>query len=368
MRKRTALLLAVSATVIFVLAFTWILPGRVAAASYDFFAGRQIRILVGFPPAGGHDLEARVVARHLPKYIPGNPSIIVQNMPGAGGVIQATYLYRRANPDGLIFGIVGRNAPLTAILEQVEYDLTKMPAIWGISGSTLDLVRGDLLKVKTAQDLFKVDPGSIVIAGRSRTGAECFAAQLALELVGISKGYKSVCAYPGTAPIKAAMERGEVTFFQGNVAHIMAGGAFREMYERGQAVPVWHSGSITSDGKIERYDSARQLPTFYEVYREVHGKSASGVKWEAYKASTIDIGMLQRTHLFPPGTPPDRVNILRQSMARLTKDPAFVADWERVFGEKLAPAVVPVELVERLKNDFLKPAPWQDFLRKFVKD
>jgi len=106
MRKRITLLLATPMVLLIVLAFGWTQPGQLMAASDNFFAGKQIRILIGFQPAGGHDLEARVLARHLSKHIPGNPRMIVQNMPGAGGVLMTTYLYNRAKPDGLTFGVV----------------------------------------------------------------------------------------------------------------------------------------------------------------------------------------------------------------------------------------------------------------------
>lgn len=367
MRKRIALLSAAPATLILTLAFVWVSPGEVAASSHGFFAGKQMRILIGFPPGGSHDLEARVLARHLPKHIPGNPSVIVQNMPGAGGVIMTSHLHSRAEPDGLTFGLVGRGQTLIAVLEKVPYDLTRMPAIWGISGTGVDLVRGDLLKVKTFEDLLKVEPASIVVAGRSRADISCIGAVLALDLLGV-KGYKTVCAYPGTAAMAAAMERREVTFFVGIDSHIMAGGAFAEMYEKGQAVPVWQTGSITPDGKITRSPTVRgDVPTFYEVYRKVHGKAPSGIAWDAYKSVLIDLSMMLRVYALPPGTPEDRLAIVRQAMAEITKDPAFVADWERILGQELAPAVVPAGVAEQLKNDFVKPAPWQGFLRKLVK-
>ena len=77
------------------------------AEAAEPFKGKSIRILIGYPPGGGHDLEARVMARHLSKYIPGKPRIIVQNMPGAGGMIQAAYVFNRAKPNGLTIGLFG---------------------------------------------------------------------------------------------------------------------------------------------------------------------------------------------------------------------------------------------------------------------
>jgi len=157
-----------------------------------------------FSTGGGHDLEARVLARHLSKHIPGNPRMIVQNMPGAGGVLMTSYLHNRAKADGLTFAVVGRTQILFAILEKVDFDLARMPLIWGISGTNVDLVRGDLLKVNTFKDLLNVDPTQIAIGGRSRSDTSCLSGRLAMDLLGI-KGYKAVCAYQGTAPIRAAM-------------------------------------------------------------------------------------------------------------------------------------------------------------------
>jgi len=242
-----------------------------------------------------------------------------------------------------------------------------MPLIWGISGTNVDLVRGDLLKVKTFKDLLKVEPSKIAVGGRSRSDTSCLSGRLAMDLLGI-KGYKAVCAYQGTGPIKAAMERGEVTFFVGTDAHIMAGGAFAEMFEKGQAVPVWQSGNLSVEGKIANSPTVREdIPTFYDVYRRVHGKAPSGVVWDALKASSIDLGMLLRTYLLPPRIPEDRVATLRRAMVEVSKDPAFVAAWKKIFGQELAPVLVPAESGERLKNEFLKPTPWHDFLRKFAK-
>ena len=98
-----------------------------ASAPQDFYAGKRMTILIGFPPAGGHDLEARIMARHLPRHIPRLSSVVVQNMPGAGGLMMGAYMYKRANPDGLTTAVFGGTHLQSAILgEGVEYDVTKM--------------------------------------------------------------------------------------------------------------------------------------------------------------------------------------------------------------------------------------------------
>jgi tripartite-type tricarboxylate transporter receptor subunit TctC len=349
---------------IFILACAWLVASR-AMASPEF-SGKQLRILVGVSPGGGHDLESRVFARHLPKHVPGNPSVIVQNMPGAGGVLMLSHLHRRVKPDGLTFGVIGRGQFLMAILEEVAFDPSKMPALWGVSGTGVDLVRADLLNVKTAEALLKVDPRAIVVGGRGRTDNTCVAGPLALEILGI-KGYQMVCAYPGTPPIRAAMERGEITFTVTSDSSITAGGTYAEMVTKGSALPVWQTGYLTPEGRNERSPSVSgDVPTFYEVYRKVHKKSPSGILWDVYKKTTIDLSMITRVYITPPGIAADRLTALQEAMVRVTRDPAFVSEWERVFGQQLAPVTVSAPMAERLKNDFLARAPWQDFLRQFV--
>ena len=341
--------------------------GSALASSHEFFAGKRMNILIGFPPAGGHDLEARIMARHLPNHIPGLAGVVVQNMPGAGGLMMGAHLYKRVKPDGLTTAVFGGTHLQSAILgEGVEYDVGKMNLIWAVSGVRVALVR-EFLNAKTAADLTRVPPDKIVVSGRTKTDSSCMMGNLAMELLGI-KGHKSVCAYAGTAVIKAAMERGEVSFFDASDAHLVGGGAYVEMYEKKQVVPVWQAGQIRPDGKIARSPTVPEgVPTFHEAYMQVHGKPPTGPLWDAFRIlyNTVH-GSLTRVLVMPPGTPKNRIEFLRQAIESMTKDPAFVRDWEKVFGQELAPVVIPTRQAETHKEEFLKPAPWQDQLRKFI--
>jgi tripartite-type tricarboxylate transporter receptor subunit TctC len=338
------------------------------AEAAEQFEGKTIRILIGYPPGGGHDLEARVMARTLPKYLPGKPSIIVQNMPGAGGMIQAAYIYNRAKPDGLTIALFGRSHGIQALLlkpESIKYNFAKMPLIWSVAGAYLDIVR-EFLGAKSAKDLMKVEPSKIVVGGRSKGGSSCVTGQLSLSLLGI-KGYKPVCAYKGTAVIAGAFERGEVSFFNASDAHLVGGGAFVDMYQRGMVVPMWQTGILQSDGTIVRASTVRSdVPTLYEVYKDVHGKPPSGVAWDAWVALDLGMTKFQRGLVLPPGTPSGTVKVLRDGINRMARDPEFIARWEQIFGQKLAPVLVPPAEGDRIKAKFMAPAPWQEYLRKFV--
>jgi len=330
-------------------------------------SGDRIRILIGFPPAGGHDLEARVISRHLPKYLPGNPTIIVQNMPGAGGLIQGAYTYNRGKPDGSVMAIFGSSHVQANILgADVEYDVGKMPIVWAVRSVRVGIVR-EFLNAKTAKDLTTIDPSKITVAGRSKIDSSCVMGTMALTLLGV-KGYKAVCAYPGTAVIRAAIDRGEASFFEASAPHFVGGGAFVELYKKGMVVQMWQSGETTDDGKIVRSKTVHEnTPTFEEAYRQVHGKNPSGPLWDAHKILYNDVHTtLTRTLVLPPGTPPDVVNRLRTAIGKMSEDPAFVKDWERVLGVKFADSRVSALEAQKITDEFMKPAPWQNELKKFL--
>ncbi len=341
------------------------LPDGSEAASA--FNPKRIKILIGFPPAGGHDLEARVIARHLPKYLRGKPSIIVQNMPGAGGMIQGAYIYNRSDPDGTTAAIFGSSHLQANILGAgVEYDVAKMPIIWAVQSVRVGIVR-DFLKARTAKDLTTMEASKIAVAGRSKTDSSCIMGSMAMTLLGV-KDFKKVCAYAGTAVIRGAVERGEATSFEASDAHFLGSGAFVEMYKKRMVVQLWQSGVLQADGKIVRAKTVnKNTPTFEEAYKATHGKDPSGPLWDAFKMlyNTVH-STLARTLVLPPNTPRDIVDTLRTAIESMSNDRAFVKDWERVFGQEFAGARVPALEAEKVKVEFMTPAPWQKTFKEFV--
>ena len=327
------------------------------------FEGKTFNILVGFPPGGPHDLEARVFARHLRKYLPGQPRVLVQNMPGAGGMIMFSHLYSRAKPDGLAAGIFPPGAFIRQLLqEEAKFDMAQMPIVWAVSASGVTIVR-DFLKAKTARDLLRVKPSQIVLAARSAEDSASVVGGLELELLGI-KGYKHVHGYTGDAAIKAAMERDEASFFHTSDGVLVGSGVFVDMAANGRVVPLWQSGVITRDGKIVRSPALPKVATLYDVLQELRGKPPSGILWDAYEAASIKLTMLRRIWFLPPKTPQDRVDALRHAISQMADSPGFTADWERVYGQVLAPRRVSPELAEQLTKELLQPAPWQEVLKK----
>ena len=354
------------------LASLMVLSWMLGAASSAVFAASEIKrvtILIGYTPAGGHDLEARVIGRHLPRFMPGKPTVIVQNMPGAGGMIMGAYLYNRVRPraDAITTGIFGGSHLQAAVIGRgVEYDLSNMSIVWAVRGVRVGLIR-DFLNGKSAKDLTKIDPAKIVVAGRSKTDSSCVMGSMAMTILGI-ENYKTVCGYKGTAVIRGAVERGEASFFDASDAHFVGSGAFAELYKKRKVVQVWQAGLLTEDGKIVRSPTVNEgTPTFLEAYRETHGKDPSGPLWDAFRTLYNSVhGSLNRVLVTPPNTAKDRIDLLRKSIARMADDPAFVRDWEKIFGQKFADARFSPLEAEKVKDEFMKPAEWQESLQKFL--
>jgi tripartite-type tricarboxylate transporter receptor subunit TctC len=338
--------------------------GLVALGSAQAFTeGKRIQILSGYSPGGGHDTEGRLIGRWIGKYLPGKPSKVVKiNMPGAAGLIHGAYVHHKAKKDGLTWSIMGSSHLGNQALKDPKpnFDLTKMPSIFGTSGASAAIVR-DFLKVKTGLALTKIDPKTIAVSGRSITGSSFLNDAIGLDLLGI-KGYKFAVGYPGTAQMALAFLSGEVSYVGGTGLHhvLGSGGRYYSSIQEGVAVAIWQGGVLTPDGKVIR-SPGTDIPTFEEVYKQVQGKAPSGPAWEAYKLTGPTLRTLNRTLVVPPGTPADRVAIIRDAFDKMYSDPAYIKEWERIFGLKLDYIRGPD--ADKILKVMLEPSPGWDYLK-----
>ncbi len=317
----------------------------------DYFKDKTIRIIAGYPPGGGVDTEARLVARYLPKYIPGNPNVIVENMPGAGGRIALNHVSRVAARDGLTWIVIPATPNIFQILDKDrKFDLTEMIYLRGSSEPGVTVIR-DITGVKGPADLVKVDPTNLVIPGRSAPDAPQMAMRAALDLLGVKTGYKTSLGYAGTAKITAALLQGEATFYEWAMLNVLKGGILFDPIQEGKVIILWQSGVINSKGQLVR-DKRIDIPTFKEVYEKIMGKTPSGIAWEAYKACSPASRTMNRSVLTTPGVPPDRVKILADSFAEMEKDPKYDEEIKRIVG--FEPVTFPGDEAEGILRDFVK--------------
>jgi tripartite-type tricarboxylate transporter receptor subunit TctC len=272
-----------------------ILPPGWAAPSYE---GKTLTVIVGYRPGGGYDRTARLLARHLPKYLPGKPAVVVQNMPGANSIIGANHVYNVAKPDGLTIGTFNRNLPLAQLtrVEGVKFDITKFAWIGSAaSESTILALRSDLPH-KTVDDLRKAEQP--IVIGTTGPGANTHDFPLLLkEFLGFN--FKIVSGYSSSADIMLAVERKEVDGRAGSYTSL------RPFIDRGLVRPVVRARA-TEPG-IEK------LPVDEEL--------APTPRARAIMALRSGPEIIGRPYVMPPGTPDDLVTIVREAFARVARDP-----------------------------------------------
>lgn len=322
-----------------------LLPGAVPAAEQPFFAGKTINIIAGFAPGGTIDLRARLFARHLPKYIPGNPSVVVQNQVGAGGLVAANYVFSVAKPDGLTLLHFPSSTVMNTFLtssDNVKYDIRRVPIIWLGSDSWLT-VSHPATGLKKAEDLLKASM-QFRIGGSGVSSLRSLRPKLALELFGVEHTW--VNGYKGSSDLLLAFEKGEIHIFEDPQDGYQANIQPRE--KSGSAVVLWQTGIIGTDESFTRSKLLPHVPNLDEVLPK---NKKQGVRWEAWKAAVIPQAFQYSTGLHP-GTPRERIATLSQAFAKMTQDAEFRSDFQKALGE--APDAVIGEQADRVVKDGVK--------------
>src|ERR1051326_2070920 len=178
-----------------------------AQTAAEFYRGKQIKLMVGSTPGGGYDAIARLVARHLGRFIPGNPAVIVQNTPGGGSITMSNRIYHAEAQDGTGLGLVQRGVLLAQLLQQpnVQFDIAKFTWIGSVSPETSLVVAWNTAPVRTLQELL-TQP--LIVGSTGATSDLEASARLLNATIGTK--LKIVTGYPGQANVLLAMERGEV--------------------------------------------------------------------------------------------------------------------------------------------------------------
>jgi tripartite-type tricarboxylate transporter receptor subunit TctC len=277
----------------------------------DFYSGKSVQLVIGYAPGGGYDIYARTLARHMARHIPGNPSIVVQNMPGAGSIKAANYLYNIAPKDGTAFGGFSRGAFLDPLLgrgDGVQYVAAKYGWLGSISNEVgVCAFRADS-GIATWQDM---QTKSYVI-GSTGAGADSdvFPTVL-LKMFGLP--VKVVTGYHSAADVVLAITRKEVDGRCGwSWSSLMAWN--KDMY---QSKTINVALQLASEKLAELPDT----PSILEVAR--------GAEQQAALKLILSRQMMARPYVAPPGIPRERLNALRAAFDATMKDPQFLAEAQR---------------------------------------
>lgn len=305
-----------------------------AQAQESFFKGKTMHMIVGGPPGGGFDTYARMIARLMPKYIPGNPTIVVENMPGAGMMIAANHIYKVVKPDGLTIGHFTGSQTISQILNQpgVEFDMRKF---YYLGAPTADhfscaftkasgITSADKwLALKRPAKMGAIGPGNLTDNTlRVLSAATNFPIQI-------------ISGYKGTAPIRLAMESGEI---EGSC------------WGWDSIKSTWAKALASGDGVVVIQATPKAHPDLPKVPLAIN----FGKNQDAKQLIDVVIhggNVVERTFLLPPGVPKERAEMLKTAFARTLADAGFLADAEKA---KLGVAPIPGEELERRVNGFFK--------------
>ena len=330
----------------------------------QFYKDKTLTLFINYGVGGNADTEARVYQRYLPKYIPGHPSVVIQNAPGAGGINGINVLGLGLGPknDGYTMSYFTISATdLMTSNPALKMKVTDFLVVAGARGWNIAYGRKDIPPGMTKpSDIGKAT--SIYIGGYARTSSHDTRMRLALEVMGLP--YKVVTGFPATAEINKAMLQNEVNFSGSSLPGFQTQ-VIPQIIKPGIGMPFWQYPVIGPDGKPVGNANLEKLGirTFDEVYTEAFGKPPSGPKAQALLMMN-DIGtQLQRGMFFPKGVPDEALAIMRKAILDTAADPEFQADFQKVTGEQpdLVSGVELEKLFERVRT--LDPA-----IKKVVED
>ena len=310
----------------------------------DFYKGRTVELIVGYPPAGANDVFARSLTRHLGKYIPGNPNIIARNMPGAGSLLAANYIYALAPKDGTVIGIITPTAPLDEKLGNpaVKYTSSKFGWIGRIGPAVNPLMVWNTQPYTSWKDALSKE---ITL---SATGVGSTVSVYPTVLNNVMKTrFKMVMGYKGSGESMLAMERGEVA------GHCTALEAVLTQH------PTWikdNTVKILVQFALTRHPAMADVPTVIEIAETQEQKDILRAVMNA-----TEIG---KPIVTSPGVPAERLNALRRAYEQVVQDAEFKMEFERqgvelspINGEALQKlveevATMPADLLAKVKANY----------------
>jgi tripartite-type tricarboxylate transporter receptor subunit TctC len=319
----------------------WLTPFAWAQGE-PYYKGKTLRLVVGSATGNFYDSWARLIAHHWAKYIPGNPNVLVQNMPGAGSITAVNYVYTVAKPDGLTVVLPNNSIYIEQLVgrKEAQFDLRKYHWLGSASqDSIMFYMRADT-PIKTVADIAKAkQPPSC--GGSGTTSSDYIVARI-LELT-LGGKINSVSGYQGGSDADLAVEKGEIVCRAHTLASHFGREPFNTWHKKGFDLHLLQSGR-------KRDPRAPEAPTMYEILDEF---KVPDTKRRVAQA-LLSGGEFGRPLLVTPGTPSERVKILRESLRDVLKDPELLAEAKK---SRMGVEHTAGEELEALLKDVLSQPP-----------
>jgi tripartite-type tricarboxylate transporter receptor subunit TctC len=319
----------------------------------EFYQGKALTLIVGNGPGGGFDVYARLLARHIGRYVPGHPSVVVVNMPGAGSLVAANYIYNVAPRDGTTFGLIARNMPLIGLLgdnSNVRFDPRKFTWLGSSSDFSEDayvlIVRKDA-PARTIAEAMGRDGAALVLGGTAAGGGSNDVPKILHDAIGINM--RLVAGYRDSAAIYLAMENGEVngrttelsSVKSTRPAWLLPDSNFRILLQYARATRLAVLSDVPTAREIAPSEKARSLIEFTEA--------PFSMAWP-YAA--------------PPGVPANRAAALQEAFMAAHRDRRFLEE-ARATGIDVTP-VSAADLRRAIEDLSRAPLDTFDYVRKLL--
>jgi tripartite-type tricarboxylate transporter receptor subunit TctC len=280
-------------------------PGAAQTAN-DFYKGKQLSVMIGYGVGGSDDLWARIIARHIGDHIPGHPTVVPVNAPGAGSLLLANQITNTQPKDGTVIGLINRGIPFEPLLggSSVRFDPLKLNFVGSPDRDTAVCAANKNAAVKTVQDLYTQE----LIVGATGSGADTEVYPSFLKNL-LDMKFKIISGYPGSREINLAIERGEVQGICVSYDTIA-----RENIFKNGTVHVLFQAALKPDPRLDGIPFAADL-----------AKTDQQRQALALFLARTNVG---RPFIAPPGVPADRLQILRTAFAQTMKDAALVQEAE----------------------------------------
>lgn len=326
--------------ILWLLAALWLplVANPVEVLSQGYFEGKTMRIVVGYGAGGGYDTYSRAIARHMGNYMPGKPTTLVENMPGAGSLIAANHLFKVAKPDGLTIGNFGGGLFMQQILggRGIEFDARRFEYI-GAPAKLDSVCAFTKASGITSVEKWRTSRTPVKLGGEAPGSIEDDVTKILKESLGFP--IQLVSGYKGMAAVRLAAEGGEVAGVCG-IGWESVKATWRRALEAGDVIVVLQV-------RAKAHPELANVPLAIDFAKGDEGR-------QLIQTGIHDMAAIIRPYVLPPGTPRERVQVLRRAFMDMVKAPEFLADVKKA---KLDLDPLPGEELERIVTGLFQLSP-----------
>jgi len=293
------------------------------------FEGKTVSILIPYSVGGSADIMARQMVPFMEKHIPGNPTVIIKNMPGGGGIVGENWVYHSAPKDGTVIGQF--STAFNDVMfkpDKAKFDLAKLQWLGGVRETTVTFVSKDL--GITSADQFSDLKQRVFIGVNSIQSPRGMLPRLFMRLLEVD--HKVVTGYGSSGDMRAAMQRGELNMTNDSQSGYFA--AVLPLVEQGVVVPIAQEGTVR-DGKIVRDPRLPDVPTYMEILAKLKGDAVKQTTEFRAMELLILMGGIRRGWVYAPGVPRDVFDTMATALDRFLKDPEMLAHFKKAIGFEL---------------------------------